>query len=81
MEAAENDEIKRGTRLKQGHTVPLLFKYETLISQLSPSLPLSPSVCFSLSMCTHTFTHGDMGTYRLWEPIRKQVSFLNVQEN
>ena len=37
MEAAENDEIKRGTRLKQGHTVPLLFKYETLISQLSPS--------------------------------------------
>ena len=34
MEAAENDEIKRGTRLKQGHTVPLLFKYETLVNSL-----------------------------------------------
>lgn len=29
MEAAENDEIKRDARLKQGHTVSVLFKHET----------------------------------------------------
>lgn len=47
MEAAENDEIKRGTRLKQGHSVPLLFKYETLISQLSLWMLLSLGKCHS----------------------------------
>lgn len=48
MEVTENDEMKWGTRLKQGHTVPLRFKYETLIRQLSaPDVTFSCKVSFS----------------------------------
>lgn len=32
----KNDEIKRGDRLKQEHTISLLFKYEILIRLFSP---------------------------------------------
>lgn len=32
----KNDEIKRGDRLKQEHTISLLFKHEILIRLFSP---------------------------------------------